>query len=177
MIIVPRYTIDNKIFDEITTGSDLFRSQSKGFCTHELFTDWMLHKFLPYLTEKRIRYNYTGKAIIIMDGFKGHEKALDTLENVLEKFNLKVILIPPHSSDQVQPLDLFGFNLQKNTTNRFIVQPHYTWQTNQILAIVEGLHKIRSPHYIRIAWEKYYDSDAFGYKIECIPLRTFNTQS
>lgn len=148
MIIVPRFTLDDEIFDEITTQSVLFRSQIKGFCTHELFTDWMINKFLPYLTYQRKKYNYTGKAIIIMDGFKGHEKSLETLENVLHEFNLKIILIPPHSSDQVQPLDLFGFNIQKNRTQKFIVEKHYTWQTNQILAILEGLNTIRSPHAI-----------------------------
>lgn len=83
-----------------------------------------------------------------MDGFKGHEKSLETLENVLHEFNLKIILIPPHSSDQVQPLYLFGFNIQKNRTQKFIVEKHYTWQTNQIHAILEGLNTIRSPHAI-----------------------------
>ena len=153
MIIVPRLTIDNEVYDEITSGSVLFRSQSKGYCTHELFSDWMKLKFLPYLAAKRKDYNYRGKAIIIMDGFKGHEKSLDTLEHMLTEFNVQIIMIPPHSSDQVQPLDLFGFNIQKNRTNKFIVQPHYTWQTNQILAIIEGLNTIRSPHFIRTAWE------------------------
>ena len=111
MIIVPRLTVDNELFDELTSQTVLLRSQTKGFCTHELFTDWFIIKFLPYLAQQRKKYNYRGKAIIIMDGFKGHEKSLDTIAKLIEKANVKFILIPPHSSDQVQPLDLFGFNL------------------------------------------------------------------
>lgn len=34
----------------------------------------MKKKLLPYLTYQRKKYNYSGKAIIIMNGFKGHEK-------------------------------------------------------------------------------------------------------
>ena len=153
MIIVPRFTLDDEIFDELQTGSILFRSQMKGFCTHELFTDWMMSKFIPYLASQRQKYNYVGKAIIIMDGFKGHEKSLETLDNVLKRFNLKIILILPHSSDQVQPLYLFGFNLQKNKTQKYRNYPYYSAQTNQILAIIDGLNEIRSPHSIKVAWE------------------------
>ena len=153
MIIVPRLTVDNELFDELTSQTVLLRSQTKGFCTHELFTDWFINKFLPYLAQQRKKYKYKGKAIIIMDGFKGHEKSLSTLSILIKKANIKIMLIPPHSSDQIQPLDLFGFNLQKSKTGKFVVNPYYTWQTNQILAIVDGLSAIRSPHSITTAWE------------------------
>lgn len=88
-----------------------------------------------------------------MDGFKGHETAIETLQNLCDIADIVFMKIPAHSSDQIQPLDLFGFNLQKNRTGKFIVNPFYTWQTNQILAIIEGLSTIRSPHAIMTAWE------------------------
>ena len=153
MIILPRLTIDNEIFDEIPTGSVLFASQTKGFCTHELFTHWFVNKFLPYLKKQRRKYQYEGKCVIIMDGFTGHEKAFDTLENILEQFKIKILMIPPHSSDQVQPLDLFGFNLQKNKTSKYIFNQHYSLQSNTIMAIIEGLNTIKSPHNVKVAWE------------------------
>ncbi|KAK8866867.1 hypothetical protein M9Y10_009835 [Tritrichomonas musculus] len=153
MIIVPRLTLDNEIFEEITSGSVLFCCQVKGFCEHELFTYWFIQKFIPYLKYQRERYQYFGKSVIIMDGFKGHEKSLETLENVLNEFKIKIILIPPHSSDQVQPLDLFGFNLQKNETAKFTFNYHYSYQTNTILRILEGLNKIKSPHNVTVAWQ------------------------
>lgn len=153
IIIVPRLTLDNEIFEEITSGSVLFCCQVKGFCEHELFTYWFIQKFIPYLKYQRERYQYFGKSVIIMDGFKGHEKSLETLENVLNEFKIKIILIPPHSSDQVQPLDLFGFNLQKNETAKFTFNYHYSYQTNTILRILEGLNKIKSPHNVTVAWQ------------------------
>lgn len=41
-----------------------------------------------------------------MDGFTGHDKALEILYECLEHYKINIIFIPPHSSDQVQPLDL-----------------------------------------------------------------------
>ena len=125
----------------------------KGFCTNELFTDWMTSKFILYLASQRQKYNNIGKAIINMDCFKGYKKSLKTLDNVLKRFNLKIILILPHSSDQVQPLYLFGFNLQKSKTQKYRNCPYYSAQTNQILAIIDGLNEIISPHSIKAASE------------------------
>ena len=88
-----------------------------------------------------------------MDGFAGHEKSFETLENVFDLFNIKILLIPPHSSDQVQPLDLFRFNIQKNKTAKFIFNQHDSLQSNTILAIIEGLNTIKSPHNVTTAWQ------------------------
>lgn len=52
MIIVPRLTIDDEIFGIIPTGEVLFVSQKKGYYTNELFTEWFLKKFMPYLIDK-----------------------------------------------------------------------------------------------------------------------------
>lgn len=144
LIILPRLTLDNEIFDVIPTGRVMFASQVKGYCTHELFSNWFLEKFIPYLIAQQDRYHYYGKSVIIMDGFTGHDKSLRTLDSVLKQFNIKILFIPAHSSDQVQPLDLFGFNIQKLKTSKYIFNHHYSFQTNQILGILEGLNEICS---------------------------------
>ena len=144
LIILPRLTLDNEIFDIIPTGLVMFASQKKGYCTHEIFSNWFIDKFIPYLIAQQDRYHYYGKSVIIMDGFTGHDKSLQTLDNVLKQFNIKILFIPAHSSDQVQPLDLFGFNIQKLKTSKYIFNHHYSMQTNQILAILDGLNEISS---------------------------------
>lgn len=48
-----------------------------------------------------------------MDGFKGHKKSIETIDQLLKEFNITIFFIPPQSSDQVQPLDHVGFNVQK----------------------------------------------------------------
>ena len=62
--------------------------------------------------------------------------------------------IPPHSSDQVQPLDLLGFNLQKFVSSRVHRNKHYTAQTNAILRIIEGVQQISTSSRIMGAWHR-----------------------
>lgn len=133
----------------------MFVSQEKGFITHELFSAWFQEKFIPYLIAQQDRYHYYGKSVIIMDGFKGHEHSIQTLKNetlVIEQFNIKIKFIPAHPSDQVQPLDLFGFNIQKCKTAKYIFNHYYSIQTNQIIAILDGLNEIKSYHCVSTAW-------------------------
>lgn len=59
MIVVPRLTIDDEIFDIIPTGEVLFVSQEKGYCKYELFTLSFKDYFLPYLITKQDKYQYT----------------------------------------------------------------------------------------------------------------------
>lgn len=151
-----------KMIKEIITGYTIMKlhvilsfckSKKKDFCTHELFTHWFLNKFIPYLKRIRKKYQYQGKCVIIMDGFAGHGKSFETLENVFDIFYIKILLIPPNSSDQVQPLDLFEFNIQKNKTAKFIFNQHYSLQSNTILAIIEGLSTIKSPYNVTTAYQ------------------------
>ena len=112
LIIIPRKTIDNEIFDQVTPQTVLIRHHPKGFLTFELFTEWLCTTFIPYLCHQRIKYNYAGEALILMDGFRGHDKSIAQLRPLLDAFQLDVLKISEHSSNQVQPLDLVGFNLQ-----------------------------------------------------------------
>lgn len=153
LIVTPRKTIDDEIFDEIPSRHVMFRHQENGFLTAELFQDWFTEMFVPYLAEQRRIYAYYGKALLIMDGFKGHTKAIDWMSDLLKEINLDVLYLPPHTSDQVQPLDLLGFNLQKGRTAKFVPNPHYTQQTNQILAILDGLNHIQTFHIIALSWQ------------------------
>ena len=152
LIILPRLTIDDELFYIIPAGQVMFASQEKGFMTHELFSAWFQEKFIPYLIAQQDRYHYYGKSVIIMDGFKGHELFIQTLKNVIEQFNIKIKFIPAHTSDQVQPLDLFGFNIQKCKTAKYIFNHYYSIQTNQIIAILDGLNEIKSYHCVSTAW-------------------------
>lgn len=152
LIILPRLTLDDELFDIIPTGHVMFASQEKGFMTHQLFSAWFEEKFIPYLINQQDQYHYYGKSVIIMDGFKGHEHSIQRLKNLLEQFNIKMKFIPAHTSDQVQPLDLFGFNIQKCKTAKYIFNHHYSIQTNQILAILDGLNEIKSYQCVSTAW-------------------------
>ena len=153
LIVIPRKTVDNEVYDHIAPHQILIRYQPKGTLTADLFTEWFMMEFLGYLTFQRNRLGYNGPALILMDGFAGHDKSLGHLKPILEANNIEVLKIPEHSSNQVQPLDLIGFNLQKSRSKFFNKIPWYTQQTNRILSIIFGVDYIRSSYFIYTAFQ------------------------
>ena len=114
----------------------------------------MIKIFIPSLENKRKKRNYDGLAVLLMDGFKGHQKTVEGLKHILEENKIMIMWFPPHSSDQVQPLDLLGFNLQKFASSRVHRNKHYSAQTNAILRIIEGLQAVSTSGKIIGAWHR-----------------------
>ena len=154
MLIVPRKYIDDEVFDIISDETVMLRSQSNGFLTSELFKEWMLKIFIPAIENKRKKRNYNGMALLLMDGFKGHQKAIEEIQSTLNEKKILIMWFPPHSSDQVQPLDLLGFNLQKFASSRVHRNKHYSAQTNAIIRIIDGLQEVTTASKIMGAWHR-----------------------
>lgn len=53
MIIVPRLTIDDEIFDIIPSGEVFFATQKKGYCTYETFVNLFKDYFIPYFIQQQ----------------------------------------------------------------------------------------------------------------------------
>ena len=84
MIVLPRKTVDNEVFDELSPYNILFKHQSSGFCTGDLFLEWFVLCFMPFLMLKRADRGYEGPADLINDGFKGHCAALKLFNPFLD---------------------------------------------------------------------------------------------
>ena len=154
LIVLPRKTVDDDVFNYINPNSCRFCNQENGFLTAKLFKYWLFKSFFPDLEKKRDDYQYYGPACLIMDGFKGHYKAYEDIKNVFSENNVKVLFIPPHSSDQVQPLDLLGFNLLKLTKNKSHIsfQSGTSDQTKEIVRIMNALESVSTSVLITKAW-------------------------
>ena len=154
LFVTPRKTIESDIFNYIDPNSCRFTSQENGFLTAELFKYWLLSCFFPDLQKKRELFQYFGTACLIMDGFKGHTKAYDEIKDIFEENNVKVVFIPPHSSDQIQPLDLLGFNLLKLAKNRFNIsfEEGTSDQSREIVRIMNALQSVSTSVLITKAW-------------------------
>ena len=89
-----------------------------------------------------------------MDGFKGYTKAYDEIKDIFEQNSVNVIFIPPHSSDQVQPLDLLGFNLLKLSKNKSSIsfQEGTSEQTREIVRIMHALETASTSVLVTKAW-------------------------
>ena len=70
------------------------------------------------------------------------------------KKNVEVIFIPHHSSDQVQPLDLLGFNLLKlaKSKSNISFQEGTSEQTREIVRIMNALESVSTSVLITKAW-------------------------
>ena len=97
LLIIPRKTIDS-----IANCNNVLikRSQEKGFANTELIKLWLKRIFFPEVArrkaEERNRSSYNGHAVVILDGFSCHKKALD--EYNPDEMGIKVVFLVPHSS-------------------------------------------------------------------------------
>ena len=156
MFVVPRKTIDSEVFSVITPGAAIFETSPTGFVNTELFCKWMDHEFLPSIQKKREETGYQGKAILLLDGFSAHHKCVedDERKKQIDQLNVKVIFLPPHSSNQIQPLDLVTFALQKKWKRNIKVEKNFSYQSQQIIKTYESIIRASSPGYIVSAFKR-----------------------
>ena len=156
LFVLPRKTVDVDIFDEINQDDVMFAESPTGFMNTEIFCKYIDQVFIPYVHNKRSETGYEGKAILIMDGFSAHHKCVEdeNRKRILEEENIQILFLPPHSSDQVQPLDLVTFNLQKQWKKKAKYNKQYSYQTKQILETYNSLLMASTPHYIKSAFER-----------------------
>jgi hypothetical protein len=72
---------------------------------------------MPYFSAVRMRTGYNGPVIVILDGYTCH--AIEHIQIGLRPKRIYLAPLPPHSSDQIQPLDLGMFT----TVKRFSLSP------------------------------------------------------
>lgn len=143
--IIPRKTIPNDIWQFLNKENTTMRSQAKGFMTETLFKDYFNNLFLPNLFTHRINDCYWGPALLIMDNLLAHKKAVGAKPEddliYLEYYNLYILFLVPHSSDQTQPLDLGIFGSQKAISQRTKVQDNLQEFTKRIIKATQSLEK------------------------------------
>jgi hypothetical protein len=137
LLITRRRTTDADVFSHgFRRNIDLRIEYSEsGYVTSELFLLWAQEMFFPTLEKVRADNN-TGSAwaILILDGFRGHT----TTELLAEMFahGVHVILLPPHSSHALQPLDLTTFAGLKRLLRRYAAEADLGVQATLIHRIV-----------------------------------------
>lgn len=98
----------------------------------------------------RQRFNYQGKEVVITEGLLAHKIAFDSIDLVKE--NLIVHYLEPHSSDQVQTLDLGIFGGMKRFLSNYKNNPELSPAAKQILKIFQSLYQICTPLNCRAAF-------------------------
>ena len=82
-------------------GWDITHSK-KHWSNEHTMIQYIQNVIIPYVDN--IRTDSTEAALIIMDNFKG--QTTPTVSNLLEENNIQVCLLPPNTTDRLQPLDV-----------------------------------------------------------------------
>lgn len=143
-LILPRKTIDSEVYNVLPRNSFYQFYLANGYITTAIFLQWWEKIFIPHLQLKRTKYNYWGPVYVIADGLRAHHAVLDVV--IKGEDNIKIIYLPPHSSDQTQALDLGVFGFSKRVS-RFRVQPppNFSAQSKNIIKIVTSVYRSTDP--------------------------------
>ena len=76
------------------------------WCNEQTTYRYIVNILLPYLTQKKMELKMVPDqcALLIFDNFKG--QCTKALLKLLYENNVSVVLIPPNSTDRLQPLDV-----------------------------------------------------------------------
>jgi hypothetical protein len=116
-IIVPRKTVDTDlILTGMTSEKVTVKSQPHGFINTSIFDSWFEETFIPELRRRRETFEYAGPAVILLDNCSCH--MADRFTELCRAERVIPLYFPPHSSNQLQPLDLLVFGVTKRLLTR-----------------------------------------------------------
>jgi hypothetical protein len=105
MVIIQRKTYKLDLFESgFMPDKVLIIHREHGFIDRQLFGLWAETVLFPEIERRRIEYQYGGNAVLILDGYTSHEFDWFLDEALVQYVTLHVL--PPHSSDKMQALDL-----------------------------------------------------------------------
>jgi hypothetical protein len=153
LIIVNRETCEAERFQiGYTPEKVLYPSQENGFITAELFAWWAPEVLFPHITAAREKLQYTGHAVVILDGWTSHGSD-DFLDECTHR-GTETLFLPSHSSDLTQPLDLGLFNLEKAKAARTKPMKELNPQTRQVIKALHGYQKACCPNHATSAFRR-----------------------
>lgn len=149
---ITRATIESDLYKYVPHESLQVVHTDTGFVNTASFLHWMNTCFLPNLRSLRQKYNYFGRAVLIMDGYKSHDNAISQINLVRE--NLVIHYLTAHTSDQSQPLDLGIFGCMKRYESSFKNIPGLSTSANQIIKIHKSFYEAANPINCRSAFRE-----------------------
>ena len=144
LLILQRDTMEAELLQLGYTVDKVHYARSDtGFMNTRIFLDWAEHTFLPEVRARRALFQYSGPAILLLDGFGVHH--CETFETLCEDENIVVVYYPAHTSDQLQACDLGLFSNQKRWMSNISVDKDLNRQTKQAIRVLDSLRMASSP--------------------------------
>jgi hypothetical protein len=119
------------------------RYQCKGFITTEIFEHWLVDTFIPEINKRREAYQYSGDVFLIYDNCIAHSS--DVIDELLLDHRIIPLPLPPHSSSQLQPLDLSLFGITKRLISRANKLESHNVQTEHVCKVLSSFYSASTP--------------------------------
>jgi hypothetical protein len=147
MIIIQRKTYEIDLFESgFTPDKVLIVHGERGFIDRTLFDLWAGTMFFPEIERRRLEYQYDGPPVLILDGCTSHESDWFLDEALTQQATLHTLhVLPPHSSDKMQALDLGLFGITKQALTKVRPDPEKSPQSNQLIRMLSACHVAATP--------------------------------
>ena len=100
----------------------------KHWSTEETMVEYVEHIIAPYIEKVRETQQNDTPALVIMDNFKG--QITESFTDLLESHNIHVCLLPPNTTDRLQPMDISVNKPAKD----YLKQQFDHWYSEQVFA-------------------------------------------
>ena len=88
----------------------------KHWSTEQTMLEYIEHIIIPYVETTRDLINSNKPALVIMDNFKG--QVTPSVNSLLESHDIHVCLLPPNTTDVLQPMDISVNKAAKDVIKR-----------------------------------------------------------
>jgi hypothetical protein len=104
----------------------------KHWSTEETMLQYVDHIIVPYVRTVREKVGDDKAALVIIDNFKG--QVTESVTSLLDANNIHVCLLPPNTTDVLQPMDI----AVNKPTKEFIKRQFEEWYSEQVMKQLDG---------------------------------------
>ena len=108
----------------------------KHWSTEQTMIEYIEEIIVPYIGSQREVWGAEQAALVIMDNFKC--QVTPSIKSLLESYNIHVCLLPPNTTDLLQPMDI---SVNKPAIN-FLKQKFEEWYSNEVMKQLDGVEDI-----------------------------------
>jgi hypothetical protein len=101
---------------------------------------------LPAVAQRRAEFGHTKRALLLLDGLGSHHT--DEFLQTCAGQDIDILFLIPHSSDQIQPLDVLTFTLMKRHFSGSRISRLENAQSNRLVRILGAWSESRAPHHM-----------------------------
>ena len=168
LLILERDTFELELYNFGYTSDKLMLAHSdSGYINERLFNKWAKDVFFKEVRMKRNISNYPDPAVLIFNNLHAHTSD-DFVTECQEEQNIIIKPIPPHTSDQIQPLDLGIFGNLKHYVRSFSPPRELNKQTQKVIQIYDAYRTATSPKNVVGAFRVSGIISIYNEEVDCL---------